>query len=171
MLNIQKLLATWQCIYSQKGCNSIKHITINVLAIIKLLDLLEHSFPRHWPQTITQNNSILWQEHLSPHAAPVPVLQLHLMKFRMLSSPGSISVITGAHAIFNFHFLIKFFHAFICKLWKKAPLGDVGKLAGFTFFFVFWTMSTHFACRICANDSDFSEYLKYKSDKVPKLLV
>ena len=80
-------------------------------------------------------------------------------------------LISHSHFVTSVSFLSKFFHAFICKLWKKAPLGDVGKLAGFTFFFVFWTMSTHFACRICANDSDFSEYLKYKSDKVPELLV
>ena len=79
------------------------------------------------------------------------------------------------------HFLIfvsfssTFFHVFIykytCKLWKKAVLRDGGKAAGFTFFFVFRTMSRYFACRICANDSDFSEYLKYKSDKAPELLV
>ena len=106
------------------------------------------------------------------------------MNLRMLSGRGNISGITGWHMPFltsHHYFVISvsfsstFFHIFICrytrKLWKKAALGDGGKVAELTFFFVFRTMSRYFASRICANDSDFSEYVKYKSDKVPKLLA
>ena len=79
------------------------------------------------------------------------------------------------HFILSTSFLFKFFHFFIFKyshkLWKKAALGDGVKIARFTFFFVFLTMSRDFACPIRANDSNFSEYLKYKSDKVFKLLL
>ena len=54
---------------------------------------------------------------------------------------------------------------------EKTALGDGVKIARFTFFFVFLTMSRDFACPIRANDSNFSEYLKYKNDKVFKSLL
>ena len=82
---------------------------------------------------------------------------------------------SDSHFAISVFLLSKFFHVSISKyshkLWKKVAQGDGGKVAGFTFFFFFRTMSRHFACLTCANDSNFSDYLKYKSDKVPKLLV
>ena len=62
----------------------------SISSIIELFNSSEHSSPWHWPHTITQNNPFFRQEHLLPHAASVPVLHLHLMTFRMLSSRGTI---------------------------------------------------------------------------------
>ena len=73
-----------------KASNTLRSYYPSISSIIEPFDSLEHSSLWHWPHTITQNNPFFQQEHLFPHAASVPVLHLHLMTFRMLSSWGII---------------------------------------------------------------------------------
>ena len=131
MLNIQKLL-------SLNACNSIKHITIIVFVYITYNRTVRF-IGKFFSVTLAANHytkqSIFLTGASFPHAASVPVLQLHLMNLRMLSGRGNISGITGWHMPFltsHHYFVISvsfsstFFHIFICrytrKLWKKAAL-------------------------------------------------